>query len=240
LDQAGKKEEAIKQYRATIEMAWKVEEKRFGGLGNRWVVAETAGYLKPHLDAEKDKAELAQLAERIDILNKKPRAVTPIAIPLADQLSSLDMIDHTARVNFDVDGSGMAKQWNWIKPNVAWLVYDQRGTGKPTSALQLFGNVTFWCFWENGYVAMSSLDNNHDGQLAGQELQHLALWHDVNSNGVADAGEVKPLAEHGIVSLSCQYEHDTAHPDRIPFSARGVTYKNGQTRPSYDLLLHSK
>jgi hypothetical protein len=87
---------------------------------------------------------------------------------------------------------------------------------------------------------MRSLDNNHDGKLNDKELQHLALWQDLNSNGVADAGEVKPLAEHGIVGLSCDYRTDTAHTDRIPFSPAGVIYKNGETRATYDLLLHSR
>ncbi len=80
------KEDAITEYRKAIELGWKTEEKSFGGLGNRWIVTEAAGYLKPLLDAEKDKAELAKLDERIDILNKKPRAVTPIAIPLQANL----------------------------------------------------------------------------------------------------------------------------------------------------------
>jgi tetratricopeptide (TPR) repeat protein len=240
LEQAGKKEEAIKEYRAAIELGWKTEEKSFGGLGNRWIVTEAAGYLKPLLDPKKDKAELAQLDERIEILNNKPRAVTPIAIPLKAGLSASDLEDRTAQVRFDADGSGLPQTWSWIKPNAAWLVYDQRGLGKPDSALQLFGNVTFWCFWDNGYEAMRSLDNNHDGKLAGNELQHLALWQDTNSNGVADAGEVKPLAEHGIVGLSCDYQFDSAHQDRIPFSPAGAIYKNGETRATYDLLLHSR
>jgi len=240
LDQAGKKEDAITEYRKAIELGWKTEEKSFGGLGNRWIVTEAAGYLKPLLDAEKDKAELAKLDERIDILNKKPRAVTPIAIPLQAGLTASKMENRTARVRFDADGSGLNKEWSWIKPNAAWLVYDQRGTGKPDSALQLFGNVTFWCFWDNGYEAMRSLDNNGDGNLNAGELQHLALWQDVNSNGIAEAGEVKPLADHGIVGLSCDYKIDMAHQDRIPFSAAGVTFKNGETRATYDLLLHSR
>jgi hypothetical protein len=40
-----------------------------------------------------------------------------------------------------------------------------------TSALQLFGNVTFWMFWSNGFEAMRALDDNQDGTLAGGELR---------------------------------------------------------------------
>ena len=74
-----------------------------------------------------------------------------------------------------------------------------------TSALQWFGNVTFWLFWSNGYEPMRALDDNADGELSGAELRHLAIWHDRNRDGVSDAGEVRPLAAHGIVALSCRY-----------------------------------
>lgn len=71
------------------------------------------------------------------------------------------------------------------------------------SALQLFGNVTFWPFWENGYHALRSLDDDGDGQLAGDELRHLAIWRDGDANGRSTPAEVRPLAEWGIQSLSC-------------------------------------
>ena len=241
LDQAGKKEEAIAQYRKTIEKEWENEKKKQEAFGfNFSIVIEAAGYLKPHLDKEKDKAEIAALDEKIAHLNKLPRAVTPIAIPLQAGLSALDITAAEARVAFDADGSGEAKHWSWIRPNAAWLVYDRRGEGKPASALQLFGNVTFWCFWENGYHALAALDDNGDRRISGAELAGLALWQDLNSNGVADPGEVRTLTEHGITSLNCDYKIDTAHPDQIPFAAAGVTFKNGETRPTYDLMLHKQ
>ena len=65
--------------------------------------------------------------------------------------------------------------------------------------------MTFWLFWSNGYEPMRALDDNADGELSGAELQHLAIWHDRNRDGVSDAGEVRPLAAHGIVALSCGY-----------------------------------
>ena len=139
---------------------------------------------------------------------------------------------------FDADGSGLQKKWTWISSNAAWLVYDPKQSGKVTSALQLFGNVTFWLFWETGYDALASLDDNCDGQLTGDELRGLALWHDANGDGVCDPGEVRSLSEHGIVAISCQFERDPKHPDRIAFSKLGVTFKDGRTRPTFDLVLY--
>ena len=87
----------------------------------------------------------------------------------------------------------------------AWLVFDKQSTGSITSGLQLFGNVTFWLFWRNGYDALRALDDDGDGRIAGAELAGLALWHDRNADGVSDRGEVRPVSEWGIVSLSCEY-----------------------------------
>lgn len=238
LEQSGDKKEAISEYRKTIEMGWKAEKDlKTANLGFHSVTAEAAGYLKPLLDAEKDKAELATLAERVATVERISRPITPIAIPLKTGLTLAAIEHREARVRFDADGSGRAKEWTWISPEAGWLVYDQRWTGKIDSALSLFGNVTFWCFWENGYQALASLDNNGDGKLSGDELTHLAVWQDANSNGISEPGEVKPLAAWGIVSLGCRYELDATHAERIPFAPRGVTFASGETRATYDIVL---
>ena len=106
-----------------------------------------------------------------------------------------------------------------------------------TSGLQLFGNVTFWLFWENGYDALRALDDNGDRRMTGAELSGMSLWHDRNSDGRSDRDEVRPVGEWGIVALSCGYEYDPRHPNEIAFSRRGVTFANGATRPTFDLVL---
>lgn len=84
----------------------------------------------------------------------------------------------------------------------------------------------------------AALDDNGDGRLTGNELAGLALWHDANGNGISDPGEVKSLAEHRIVALSCGADRDAKHPDRIAFSRNGVTFSNGCSRSTFDLVLH--
>ena len=116
-------------------------------------------------------------------------------------------------------------------------MYDPRGTGDITSALQLFGNVTFWLFWENGYDALASLDDDGNGTLTGDELKGLAIWQDAGQAGVCEKGEVKPLSAYGIVAVSCRYERDRRDPDRVACSPKGMTFRNGTTRPTYDLIL---
>jgi len=238
LEQAGKTDEAIAQYRKTIDTAWKQEGKRdLGGLGGHYITSEAAGYLIPLLDAQKDRDEIATLRARTEQLKRLPRPVTPIAIPLRDGLTACDLVDPRATVAFDADGSGLRRRWTWITPQAAWLVLDRRGQGQIGSALQRFGCASFMLLWDTGYDALAALDDNGDGRLAGDELRGLALWRDANCNGISDPGEVRPLAHWGIVALSCRSETGR---DGVVFSPRGVTFRDGATRPTYDVILHPR
>jgi tetratricopeptide (TPR) repeat protein len=238
LDQAKKKDEAIKEYRAVINEGWmKEKDLKSLPLGGNTITVEAAGYLIPLLDATQDKAEIAELQERVAKLKKLPRPVTPVVVPLRDGLTAYDLVDAKARVRFDADGSGFKEEWTWFTRDAGILVYDPHHKGNITSALQWFGNVTFWMFWDNGYEALRALDDNGDGVLSGKELEGLAVWIDANGNGICEPGEVKTLAELGIVAVSYRYEIDTAHPDAIAFCRVGVTFRDGTTRPTFDVVL---
>jgi hypothetical protein len=238
LDQYGEKSAAIKQYRALIEDAWKSEKDLDSlPLNGETVVTEATGYLVPLLDKEKDKGEISRLRDRVSRLKKLGRPITPIAVPLRDGLGARDIEDASASVTFDADGSGFKKNWTWIAKDAGWLVYDPKSERRVTSGLQLFGSVTFWLFWKTGYDALAALDDNRDGVLTGNELAGLAIWQDSDNPGICDPGEVKSLSEHGIVAVSCRFERDRSHADRIAFSPAGVTFRDGTTRPTFDIVL---
>jgi hypothetical protein len=143
-------------------------------------------------------------------------------------------------VTFDADGTGLPRKWTWVTRDAGWLVYDPKATGRVTSALQMFGGVSFWTFWDNGYQALRLLDDDGDGMLTGKELDGLAIWHDANGDGICDPGEVKPLSAYGIVAVSVRCERDESHPDRILWSPRGVVFRDGSTRPTFDLILQPR
>ena len=238
LDQAGEKTRAIAEYRQVIKQAWAAEKTATRMLPeSRFYTAETAGYLIALLDPSRDADEISELRSKKKLLDDRPaRAITPLAMPLADNLSVPAISARDARVAFDADGSGLPRQWTWIQPNAGWLVHDPERKGQITSALQWFGNVTFWLFWTNGYEALAALDDDDSGALTGDELRDLAIWHDRNTNGISDPGEVRPLADHGIVGLSCRYV-DGDGITLAAFSPDGVQLTNGRSRPSYDVLL---
>lgn len=256
LDQSGRKDEAVAGYRRVVKAGWEQEQKLLpqekkvedmvvvdlgDGVGPDWqsVTSEAAGYLIPHLDATKDAAEIAILKERVEKLTRVNRAVTPLVIPLEEGARVRGLVDPNARVQFDADGSGMRRTWTWITPCAGWLVIDRRGSGQVRSALQMFGSVSYWCFWQNGYQALAALDDNNDGELTGPELRDLAIWRDANSNGISDPGEVQPLSAWGIVALSCRGK--AAMPADLEThcasSAHGVRFQDGGVRATYDVIL---
>jgi hypothetical protein len=104
----------------------------------------------------------------------------------------------------------------------------------------MFGSVTFWMFWDNGYQALSSLDDNHDGELSSSELNGLALWHDINGNGISEPGEVRSLSSYGIVGLTCRADAGGNTPYAAAQSVSGVRFANGSIRPSFDLILNRR
>ena len=238
LDQAGEKTRAIAEYRQVIKQAWATEESENRMLPeSRFYTAEAAGYLIPLLDPSRDADEISNLRRKKKLLDDKPaRAITPLVIPLADDLSVHAIVAPDRRIAFDADGSGLPRQWTWIQPTAGWLVHDPERKGQITSALQWFGNVTFWLFWTNGYEALGGLDDDDSGALTGDELRDLAIWHDRNTNGISDPGEVRPLSDHGIVGLSCRYV-DGDGITLAAFSPDGVQLTNGRTRTSYDVML---
>jgi hypothetical protein len=237
LSQSGDRAGAIAALRDVVSRSLAQDQKGVQVMnGQRSLTEEAAQYLIPLLDPVADRAEIARLKSAASELARQPRPVSPIAVALADKLTAYDIVDDDASVAFDLDGSAFPKRWTWIRPNAAWLVFDKRGTRSITSGLQLFGNVTFWLFWENGYDALRSLDDDGDGRIAGSELAGFALWHDRNVNGRSEPGEVRPVGEWGIVALSCEYEYDARHPDEIAYSPTGVTFKDGRARATFDVV----
>jgi hypothetical protein len=258
LDQAGRTNDALKAYRKALKAAWKQEvEGEFNfkkwlndaaddiKAGKNPLRSRDRGYIGPGvcyseeiikymlrlLDPKRDGSEIKELQARTTKLNGMGRAITPLVISLEAGLSLPQLIDSPATAQFDLDGSGHSQRWGWLTPKAALLVYDPEGTGRITSGLQLFGNVTFWMFWKDGYDALASLDDNGDGELHGDELRGLALWQDVNGNGISDPGEVCSVSDYGIRSISCRAEIGT---DGVLTSPIGVVFDDGSTRPSFD------
>jgi hypothetical protein len=263
LDQVGRRDDAVNVYRKTLRIAWKQEvtgdfdvkqwvkdvwedvktgknpihARHQGYIGPGVCYSEeTIAYLLKLLDPVKDAEEISRLKKDQQTLNSMGRAVTPIIIPLDSSAALTNLLDTTAQVSFDLDGSGLPRRWGWITSKAAWLVFDPGRTGEIKSALQMFGNVTFWIFWRDGYAALAALDDDGDGTLRGPELRGLALWNDVNRDGISDPGEVVPVEALGICAIGCT---SRTHSSGIKWNPIGVTFTNGTSRPTYDWIAPS-
>ena len=234
LDQSGQPEKCLPLYREVFKSSWpKEKDKRGTMFRGTSVVVETGTYLQKILNPLKDAAELADIKKKCRYLESFGYAVTPLVIPLAPHLMADQLMQQKA-VTFDLDGSGKRRYGAWPSNRAGWLVYDATGSKKITSGLQLFGQRTFWIFWDNGYEALQSLDDNQDGKLEGDELKGLVIWQDRNCNGISDAEEVQPLSAFGIQSLACtEYEE---HNGMLSIE-RGVKFTSGETAQTYDWIV---
>lgn len=178
-----------------------------------------------------EQAEIKRIENTIAEIEKKPRAVTPIIFPLDEPASLESLLSQEHRVRFDLAGDGKAGLWLWVKPNTGILVWDPNRTGRITSGQQLFGSVTWWVAWENGYQPLALLDNNGDGWLTGKELKGLAVWVDANANGVSETGEVKSLTTCYIVRIAVNHDNRSAE---IPSNSQGIQLRDGRFLPTYD------
>jgi hypothetical protein len=238
LEQQGEKERAIAGYRAVIEQAWEKERGlSSGNLGQRFYTVEAARYLIPLLHPDRDRGEIEELRLRVSRLEGLPRPVTPLAVPLHDGLAPGD-VPSTSSVTFDGDGSGLRSAWTWIDTRAAWLVRDPGSRGSIESALQLFGSVSFWLFWRDGFAALGALDDDGDREVSGAELRDLALWHDANSNGMSEAGEIRSLAHYGIVALAYRPGAPCNIPGIAGVAPGAVKFSDGRRRDLVDLVMH--
>lgn len=178
-----------------------------------------------------EKLEIAPIQEAVQTLKRKPHTITPIIFPLNRNTSLHALVSPHRIVTFDLDGDGEKEHRLWINPNAGILVWDSERTGHIASSRQLFGSVTWWMFWRNGYEPLAALDDNQDGWLSGKELDGIGVWCDRNSNGVSEVGEVMPLSALSIKRIAVQAaEHD----GEVLYNPKGIQFRNGKFLPTYD------
>jgi hypothetical protein len=185
------------------------------------------GKYKLSAELKADLDVFAKEAEKISI------PISPIVFPLnaSTPLSAID--NPKAKVKFDLDGSGTVRRWTWITPKAAFLVWNPLGDGKVESGRELFGNATFWMFFQNGYDALGALDDDRDGELKDRELRFIAVWRDANSNGISEPGEVRPLEAYGITAIRTRAD---GRKGPVWFRKAGLIRKDGSVLPTYDWL----
>jgi len=238
---ANVREEALRCYRRAYQISGGSD-----GIGDRSGIgpdltqecaASVVRVLKSRPMSDAERGEAAQIEGKIKEMQSRPRAVTPIVISFeqSDRLDSL--LDRSAEVSFDLSGDHTGRRWPWVKPDTGILVWDPLKTGRVTSGLQLFGSVTWWMFWHNGYEPLAALDDDNNGNLQGKELKGIAVWFDRNGNGISDRGEVVPVEKLGICGIKVRPEK---HSDGTLWRRDGVDMADGRCLSTFDWTPTSK
>jgi len=182
--------------------------------------------------SEDQKNKTAKIKKDLQKLDALPIGwITPIIFSLEKHSSLSDLLAPDSRVFFDLDGNGVAELWPWVKPTTGILVWDPDRKCAITSGRQLFGSVSWWLFFADGYQALDALDDNRDGMLTGRELVGISVWFDRNCDGKSDLSEVLPLERTQIAALATKPSGKYLDS---PMNAAGLTLKDGRTLPTYD------
>jgi hypothetical protein len=171
------KERALDAYRQAYALALSrdLKKKQLGPEANSAVSLEAGQgivrILKGRGPNQDEQSEIDRVQESIVALKNRPRAITPIIFPLSSGTVLEDPLAKGSFVPFDLDCSGEPSLWPWVHSATGILVWDPGKSGRIESGLQLFGSVTWWMFWKDGYQPLAALDDNGDGWLSGEELQ---------------------------------------------------------------------
>ncbi|TCM07353.1 calcium-binding protein [Sphingomonas sp. PP-CC-3G-468] len=104
-----------------------------------------------------------------------------------------------SNVWFDFNHNEYAQHTGWVRGEDGFLVRDLNGNASIDDASELFGNSA-----QGGFDMLAGFDANLDGAITAADAVYatLQVWQDANQNGKTETGELKTLAELGIVSIS--------------------------------------
>lgn len=132
---------------------------------------------------------------------------SPIVLDLRDGRYQFSSPDNGVRFDINADGKLEQVAWPQDPREVAFLFLDRNGNGVVDDGSELFGNASRLAngtVAENGFVALSELDTNGDGQIsaADSRWKDLRLWFDTNRDGKAQHNEIVTLDDAGVTSLA--------------------------------------
>ena len=167
--------------------------------------AQIAGLSSVQLSALSS-AQLAALstAQRTAAMSASNGLVTPLMLDLDGH--GVQTLGLANGVRFDIGNTGTAVSTGWVAPGDGLLVLDRNHNGVIDDGGELFGSGTVLADGSraaDGFVALATLDANHDGAINALDagFNTLQVWVDANSDGRTQAGELRGLGGLGITAL---------------------------------------
>ena len=143
--------------------------------------------------------------------------------------------------DFDIDGDGIADRTGWAGPRDGFLVIDRNANGliDDSSELSLLAEDPAAA---SSLGALAKLDSNGDKVIDAKDARfgELRVWIDASGDGVTDQGELKTLAELGIVSIGLEehFKNGTHKTGRNVLAGTATfTRSNGMTGTLGDVAL---
>lgn len=158
------------------------------------------GYARIDLREESDKPDPDRAERNRD----------PLIIDL-DGNRKVIAADGQRSVYFDFNTDGFAEHTAWVRPGDALLAIDRNSDGVINNASELFGTGYVRTQGQlplksgtDGFADLAQYDLNGDKLIDSGDpvFSDLRLWVDANSDGITDNGELKTLAQLGLVSIS--------------------------------------
>lgn len=128
--------------------------------------------------------------------------ITPIVLDLdGNGIQTIAREDSSGK--FDLLGTGHGIDSGWISAGDAFLAFDANRDGKVNNLSELFGGVAKG----DGFAKLADFDSNNDGLIDALDARfsELQVWQDINGNHQTDAGELRSLAEAGVLSLRTDF-----------------------------------
>ncbi len=140
-----------------------------------------------------------------DAANSFIQRIDPLSLDLDGD--GIETVGANAGITFDFDGDGLKTGTGWVKGDDGFLVLDRNGNGQIDNGSELFGVDTVKANGQkatDGFDALRDFDSNGDGVFDAKDAQfaNVRIWQDSNQDGIAQAGELKTLAEHNIVAIN--------------------------------------
>ena len=107
---------------------------------------------------------------------------------------------------FDLTGIAASVATDWVGSATPWLALDRNGNGAIDDGRELFGSMTELPDGQrapNGFVALSALDDDGDGQITARDASfaRLLVWRDVDQDRRSSPGEIESAAAAGLVAI---------------------------------------
>jgi Cadherin-like domain len=138
----------------------------------------------------------------------------------------------SAPVAFDLNADGVKEPIGWTSGEDGILVSDLDHSGAIENGREVFSPAYGAAGFADALAVLASLDSNGDGVIDARDasFRDIAVWQDLNHDGISQPGELSSLSDHGIVSLDLNAQHVTEQIGGQEVVARGhITFDTGAT-----------